>query len=79
MKKTFVAQLAFIFLLAINTTAFSTTNPFADVPAGHWAYNAVTKLVSSGINQGYSDGTFRGDRSINRYEVATMIAKNRCS
>lgn len=75
MKKNFVAQLALIFLLSINTTAFSTANLFADVPAGHWAYNAVTKLVSSGINKGYGDGTFRGDRNITRYEVATMIAK----
>ena len=75
MKKKFVTQVLLALLLNMNTTVFSAANPFSDVPAGHWAYTAVTKLVSSGINQGYGDGTFRGDRSINRYEVATMIAR----
>ena len=75
MKKIFFTQVLLALLLSMNTPAFSAANPFSDVPAGHWAYNAVTKLASDGINQGYGDGTFRGDRSVNRYEVATMIAR----
>lgn len=75
MKKFFVIQVLLVLFLSMNARAFSAGNPFSDIPFGHWAYNAVTKLASNGINQGYGDGTFRGDRSINRYEVATMIAR----
>lgn len=53
----------------------SAPNPFSDVPAGHWAKNAVTVLASKGIIEGYGDATFRGDRNITRYEAAMMISK----
>ena len=46
-----------------------------DVPAGHWACESVKMLATMGINEGYGDGTFRGDRSITRYEAAMMLAK----
>lgn len=75
MKKNFVARLAFALLLSVNATVFSAANPFSDVPADHWAYNAVTTLAVNGINEGYGDATFRGDRNITRYEVATMLAR----
>ena len=75
MKKKSVVQLSFAFLLSMNAIVFSAVNPFSDVPAGHWAYNAVTVLATNGINEGYGDGTFRGDNNITRYEAATMLAK----
>ena len=59
----------------IENEATLSANPFSDVPAGHWAYQAVKTLAAKGINQGYGDGTFRGDRNITRYETATMLAK----
>ncbi|MBR7025212.1 MAG: S-layer homology domain-containing protein [Selenomonadaceae bacterium] len=49
--------------------------PFSDVPAGHWASKFVKTLATKGINEGYGDGTFRGDRNITRYEAAMMLAK----
>ena len=75
MKKKLIARLSFVLLLSMNTIAFSAENPFSDVPAGHWAYDAVTVLAANGINEGYGDGTFRGDNNITRYEAATMLAK----
>lgn len=74
MKK-LIAQISLLLLLGSNFTVASAANPFSDVPANHWAYDAVTMLAADGINQGYGDGTFRGDRNITRYEAATMLAK----
>ena len=34
--------------------------PFTDVPADHWAYDAVNQLQKDGILIGYPDGTFGG-------------------
>jgi hypothetical protein len=48
---------------------------FSDVPAGHWAYDAVGKLAKAGLVDGYSDKTFKGDKSISRYEMAFIVAK----
>ncbi|WP_378954427.1 S-layer homology domain-containing protein [Pelosinus sp. sgz500959] len=73
MKKTLVILLALVFVLGIAGTAFA-ANPF-DVPPKHWAYEAVSKLAQDGIIDGYSDGAFRGDQGINRYEMAQIVAK----
>lgn len=50
-------------------------NPFSDVPAKHWAYDAVNKLAQAGIVDGYGDGTFKGDKTMTRYEMAQIVAK----
>lgn len=64
-----------LMILGFASTAFAAANPFVDVPSGHWAYNAVTSLAAKGINEGYGDSTFRGDRNITRYEAASLLAK----
>ncbi len=75
MKKSVVAALTGALVVGATATTFAAANPFSDVPAGHWAYNSVTKLASEGIIEGYGDGTFLGNRNITRYEMAQMIAK----
>ena len=68
-------------MIAVALTVFFTSsvlaagNPFADVPADHWAYEAVTELVSDGVLTGYDDMTLKGQREITRYEMAMMIAR----
>jgi hypothetical protein len=59
--------------VAFAVPAFA--NPFSDVPAKHWAYDAVNKLAQAGIVDGYNDGTFRGDKTMTRYEMAQIVAK----
>jgi len=73
MKKKIAAALAVTFALGV-TSAFA-ANPFVDVPAKHWSYDAVSKLAQEGIVDGYGDGTFRGDKNITRYEMAQIVAK----
>lgn len=46
--------------------------PFPDIPVGHWAVGAVTRLKEAGIIKG-EDGLFHGDRPATRYEVAVML------
>lgn len=46
-----------------------------DVPAGHWAKDAIDTLVSKGVLLGYPDGTFRGTQNLSRYEAAVIIAR----
>ncbi|HWR05924.1 S-layer homology domain-containing protein [Sporomusa sp.] len=58
--------------VAFAVPAFA--NPFSDVPAKHWAYDAVGKLAQAGVITGYGDGTFKGDKTVSRYEMASMIA-----
>ena len=58
--------------VAFAVPAFA--NPFSDVPAKHWAYDAVNQLAKAGVVTGYGDGTFKGDKTISRYEMASMIA-----
>lgn len=75
MKKKFIASLAAAMVLGVAGTSLAAVNPFSDVPAKHWSYNAVTKLANDGILEGYGDGTFRGDKTISRYEMAIIVAK----
>ena len=46
---------------------------FPDVPENHWAYEYVNGLREQGIVEGYPDGTFAGDRSMTRYEIAAVL------
>ena len=48
---------------------------FPDVPENHWAYEYLDSLQKRGIIQGYPDGSFGGDRSLTRYEYATMLCR----
>ena len=72
MKKSLVFAMAMA--LGVSATAFA-ANPFSDVPTGHWAYAAVAKLAAAGIVDGYPDGTYKGDRTMTRYEMAQIVAK----
>jgi len=75
MKKTLVSALTTALVVGAASTTFAAANPFSDVPADHWAYDAVSQLAADGVINGYGDGTFRGDRNITRYEMAQMVAK----
>ena len=75
MKKTLVSALTTALVAGAASTAFAAANPFEDVPADHWAYDAVAQLAADGVIEGYGDGTYRGDQEITRYEMAQMVAR----
>ena len=51
------------------------TNMFPDVPANHWAYEAVNDMAKRGLIIGYEDGQFKGDRTMTRYEFAMIVER----
>ena len=73
--KTLFAAASFIVMQAALLPGAYAANPFADVPAGHWAYESINKLAAAGVIEGYGDDTFRGDRLMTRYEMAQIVAK----
>jgi len=75
MNKKVISALTTALVVGAASTTFAAANPFSDVPAGHWAYDAVTQLAADGVIEGYGDGTYLGNRNITRYEMAQMIAK----
>ena len=75
MKKTLVSALTTALVVGAASTTFAAANPFSDVPADHWAYDAVSQLAADGVIEGYGDTTFRGNQNVTRYEMAQMIAK----
>ena len=72
MNKKLVMALAMA--LGVSATAFA-ANPFSDLPADHWAYGAVAKLAAAGVVDGFPDGTFKGEKTMTRYEMAQIVAK----
>ena len=75
MKKSLVSALTTALVVGAASTTFAAANPFEDVPADHWAYDAIAQLAADGVIEGYGDGTYRGDQEITRYEMAQMIAR----
>ncbi|TYZ19539.1 S-layer homology domain-containing protein [Selenomonas ruminis] len=76
MKKTLVSALTTALVIGAASTTFAAAqNPFQDVPADHWAYDAVDQLAKDGVVTGYGDGTYKGQKQITRYEMAVMVAR----
>ncbi len=75
MKKSLAPALTMAFVAGAASTAFAAANPFSDVPADHWAYEAVAQLAAEGVVEGYGDGSYRGQQEITRFEMAQMVAK----
>ncbi len=71
MKQT--ACLVLGLLVAMAVPVFG--QAFTDVPADHWAYDAIEQLQRDGILIGYPDGTYQGKRTLTRYEFAIAIAR----
>ena len=72
MKK--ILALAAAAALTAGVSAYA-ANPFSDVTADDWAYQAVSDLSAQGVVEGYPDGTFKGERNMTRYELAQIVAR----
>jgi len=59
-------------LLTVLAMGFASAQ-FSDVPAGHWAKEAVERIAAEGIILGFPDGTYRGNENLTRYQAAMII------
>ena len=60
-----------------NTEADQVTSvsQLSDVQPSDWAFQALQSLIERyGLIVGYPDGTFQGNRSLSRYEFATVVS-----
>ena len=62
-------------LVGLCSAGIALAQEFDDVPADHWAYEAIDYLQQAGLVEGYPDGTFKGNRAFTRYEMAMVIAR----
>ena len=59
MKKTVLAMLSASLVVGTAAGASAAANPFSDVPADHWAYEAIATLAADGVIEGYGDGRYQ--------------------
>jgi hypothetical protein len=72
MKKliTIISLLSLLmFQYVVNASTFSDSE-------GHWADSSITRLTSSGIINGYPDGTFKPENKITRGEFIKILVKS---
>ena len=74
MKRLFIA-LVTLAAAVCALPALAASNPFMDVPANHWAYDAVAQLASRGVISGYPDGSYKGGQPATRYEMASIVGR----
>ncbi|MFA6430894.1 MAG: S-layer homology domain-containing protein [Candidatus Margulisiibacteriota bacterium] len=65
---------AFSLVLVLAAACFG-DDVFIDLPAGHYASQAVYDLADRNVTAGFPDGTFRGEEFISRYEIASFLSK----
>mgnify|MGYP001118784459 CR=1 FL=1 len=54
--------------------SINSVDDLSDVPPGHWARSALDDLIRDyGCIAGYPDGTYRGNRTLTRYEFAAAL------
>jgi len=67
------------FLITLLTAALvgggAMAQSFPDIPANHWAGDAVEEIATLGIVIGFPDGTFRGNEAFTRYQAALVVSR----
>jgi hypothetical protein len=78
--------LGFVMLVALSFTGVAAQElptgaiqpapeSYPDIPAVHWADDAVRRMTALGVFTGYPDGTFDGTGLATRYELAVVAAR----
>ena len=86
MKKTTYLLIALFLLIIVSLTLVNAgdflvspslvnTGSFNDVSLDHPNYDAIEHVKTKNIIQGYDDGTFKPDKSINRAEFTKIVMK----
>lgn len=63
---------AVLIMVCASSSLFS-SDLYKDVPKDHWAAESVQMLSKAGVVNGYPDNTFKGDKTVTRYELAVAL------
>ncbi|HEY9765719.1 MAG TPA: S-layer homology domain-containing protein, partial [Chroococcales cyanobacterium] len=69
-------SILFLFFLTFASPAFAgvPAEIYKDVPAGHWAENAIEEVaINRNLMQGYPDYTFRGEAKFSRQDFVLAL------
>ncbi|OMF98804.1 Ig-like domain-containing protein [Paenibacillus sp. FSL R7-0337] len=69
------AEAASIIARTFGQSAVTAGVLYSDVPAGHWAADAIGQVTRSGIMKGYGGGSFKPNQTITRAEMATLLSR----
>ena len=73
-------SLSALLFLCLSFASFQNVHAYTmeiiDVPNSHPNYGAIHSLVNQGVMQGYADGKFRPNQSINRAEALKIILRS---
>src|SRR3989338_6206792 len=63
-------------LAPLPAMAFTPVSELKDVTPDHWAYAAIQSLIEKyEVMEGFPDKSFRGPKTLTRYEMAAALAK----
>lgn len=77
-QRLFSVILSLVLALSLAVPALAAPPVFSDVPAAHWAHNAIQAAEESGIVTGYEDGTFRPGDSVTNAQFTVIITRLLC-
>ncbi|MGO4890249.1 S-layer homology domain-containing protein [Anaerobacillus sp. MEB173] len=69
------AQVASMIAKALDLDTSENTSIYKDVQSDNWAAGAVYAVYKAGILTGYEDGTFKPSETLNREQVAVLLAR----
>lgn len=61
--------------LLLSFVGVGAANPFAELPPGHWSYEAIEYLGSKGLLSGERMWSFVDGRTVTRYEMAVLVSQ----
>ncbi len=64
-----------VIILILSVANLITAVEIKDINSNHWAYQSVKELVEKGYLSVYPDNTFRGNEPVDRYTLASVIAR----
>lgn len=76
MNKKFFISVAFILSLLITPLILKAVE-FSDVPSTHKNRNAIDYLQGAGVINGYADGTFKPENTVNRAELLKILIEGK--
>ncbi len=76
MSKKSILSLLVVLTLIVSSLTMVSAAVFPDITSNHnWADEAITSMVNRGILKGYTDGTFKPDKSVTRLETLIIASR----